>query len=278
MLFGKNNARPAQDAPQSPAASAPAGPAASGGVIFDVGAADFEQRVLAVSMEKPVIVDFWAPWCGPCKQLMPVLEKAVAAAGGHVLMAKVNIDENQELAAALRIQSVPTVYAFFQGRPVDAFQGALPESQIKIFIDKLVKIAKENAPDAIDIPEALKGAAQMIAEGDLQTAQGLYAHILQQDPKNVQAYVGIVRVMIAANGHTAPGKMPRYVQSRSGEPKDRRAQPSFASSAFKSTLVSLAATTRVMAFFLSHRNRLRQCVPGMDSFRCAPSATVKIGG
>ena len=131
MLFGKNNARPAQDAPQSPAASAPAGPAASGGVIFDVGAADFEQRVLAVSMEKPVIVDFWAPWCGPCKQLMPVLEKAVAAAGGHVLMAKVNIDENQELAAALRIQSVPTVYAFFQGRPVDAFQGALPESQIK---------------------------------------------------------------------------------------------------------------------------------------------------
>ncbi len=221
MLFGKNNARPAQDAPQSPAASAPAGPAASGGVIFDVGAADFEQRVLAVSMEKPVIVDFWAPWCGPCKQLMPVLEKAVAAAGGHVLMAKVNIDENQELAAALRIQSVPTVYAFFQGRPVDAFQGALPESQIKIFIDKLVKIAKENAPDAIDIPEALKGAAQMIAEGDLQTAQGLYAHILQQDPKNVQAYVGIVRVMIAA------GQMEQAAEIVKNAPPEIANNPNF---------------------------------------------------
>lgn len=195
MLFGKSNARPTAPAPQP---SAPASAPGTNAVIFDVGTADFEQRVLAVSMEKPVIVDFWAPWCGPCKQLMPVLEKIVAAVGGHVLMAKVNIDENQELAAALRIQSVPTVYAFFQGRPVDAFQGALPESQIKIFIDKLVKIAKENAPDAIDIPEALKGAAQEIADGHFETAQAIYMHILQQDEKNAQAYAGLVRSFIAA--------------------------------------------------------------------------------
>lgn len=189
MLFGKNNKK--QDA-------APASAQPDSAVIFDVNAAEFEQRVLAVSMEKPVIVDFWAPWCGPCKQLGPILEKNVAAANGDVLMAKVNIDENQELAQALRIQSIPTVYAFFQGKPVDAFQGALPESQIKVFIDKLVKISRENAPDAIDIPEALKGAAQSIADGDVETAQAIYMHILQQDEKNPQAYAGLVRSFIAA--------------------------------------------------------------------------------
>src|SRR5688572_6951426 len=190
MLFGKNNAQPEPAAkPQVPADDA---------VIFDVGSADFEQRVLAVSMETPVIVDFWAPWCGPCKQLGPALEKIVAAGGGAVRMAKVNIDENQDLAAALRIQSIPTVFAFFQGRPVDAFQGAVPESQIKTFIDKLVQIAKENAPDAIDIPEALKGAAQEIADGNFETAQAIYMHILQQDQKNAQAYAGLVRSFIAA--------------------------------------------------------------------------------
>src|SRR5262245_53296285 len=106
--------------------------------IFDVGAADFEERVLRASLERPIIADFWAPWCGPCKQLTPVLESAVTAANGAVRLAKINIDENQELAQALRIQSVPTVFAFFQGRPVDAFQGAQPESAVKKFIEKLV--------------------------------------------------------------------------------------------------------------------------------------------
>lgn len=182
----------------SKAQSASATPAA-GAVIFDVGGADFEERVLKASMEKPVIVDFWAPWCGPCKQLMPVLEKIVGAADGEVLLAKVNIDEHPDLAQALRIQSVPTVYAFFAGRPVDAFQGAQPESALKAFIDKLVKIARGAKPDAVVIPEALKAAAQALASGDLGAAQSLYAQILQQDEKNVEAYVGIVRVFIAAS-------------------------------------------------------------------------------
>jgi len=138
--------------------SADAGTALPNDFIFDVDAASFEERVMQASMEKPVIVDFWAPWCGPCKQLMPVLETAVKAAGGEVLLAKVNLDENPELAQALRVQSVPTVFGFLGGQPVDAFQGVVPESQIKAFIDKLVSAARANQPGAIDVPEALQGA------------------------------------------------------------------------------------------------------------------------
>ena len=173
-------------------------PQASAATIFDVGGADFETRVIAASMQKPVIVDFWAPWCGPCKQLMPVLESAVQQAGGEVLLAKVNLDDNQDLAQALRVQSVPTVFAFFGGRPVDAFQGVQPESAIKEFIDKLVQAAKAAQPGAVDIPETLKIAAQALAENDLQTAQGLYAQILQQDERNAKAYAGMLRVFIHA--------------------------------------------------------------------------------
>lgn len=166
--------------------------------IFDVTSAEFEAKVLRASLQTPVIVDFWAPWCGPCKQMMPNLEKAVNEAGGAVLLAKVNIDENPDLAQALRIQSVPTVYAFLGGRPVDAFQGALPESQIKAFLHKVIQAAKQMQPDALDIPEALKGAAAALAAGDFMTAQNIYVQILGQDERNAQAYVGLVRVFIAA--------------------------------------------------------------------------------
>ncbi len=186
MLFGKPKE-------ETPTAAAPAGD-----VIFDVTEAEFEQRVLTASMERPVIVDFWAPWCGPCKQLGPLLEKAVTAANGAVVMAKVNTDENQGIAQALQVQSIPTVYAFFQGRPIDGFQGALPESKIKEFVDKVVKISLQAAPDAIDIPAALKQAAQAIVDKDFHTAQGLYSHILHQDKNNAHAYVGLVRTLIAA--------------------------------------------------------------------------------
>ena len=158
--------------PQNPDAK----PAASPGtqdIIFDVGMDDFEERVMLASMQVPVIVDFWAPWCGPCKQMMPALEKVVREAGGEVLLAKLNIDENQQLAAMMRIQSVPTVYAFFQGQPIDGFQGAQPESKLKAFVEKLATTARSAQPDALDIPEALKGAAQALSEGDAATAQAI---------------------------------------------------------------------------------------------------------
>lgn len=167
-------------------------------IIFDVNAQDFEQRVMAASMQVPVIVDFWAPWCAPCKQLMPVLEKVVMAAGGQVLMAKVNLDDNPELAQALRVQSVPMVFGFFQGQPIDAFSGVQPESKIREFVGKLVATAKGAQPDALDIDAALEGAAKALNENDASTAHAIYSQILQQDALNVAAYVGLVRCFIAA--------------------------------------------------------------------------------
>ena len=117
--------------------------------VKDVTEADFMAEVVDRSMTVPVIVDFWAPWCGPCKTLGPQLEAEVAKAKGRVVMAKVNVDENQMIAQQLRVQSIPTVYAFFQGQPVDAFQGAIPQSQVKQFVDKLLVGRVEDAIDQL---------------------------------------------------------------------------------------------------------------------------------
>lgn len=172
--------------------------AASGETIFDVTIAEFEEQVLKASMTTPVLVDFWASWCGPCKQLMPILEQEVKAANGAVKLAKVDIDKNPELAQAMQVQSVPTVLAFFGGQPVTGFQGAQPASQIKSVIDQLAKLARQNAPDALDIPEALKGAADALSQGDHESATAIYAQILDQDSYHVEAFTGLVRCYIAA--------------------------------------------------------------------------------
>ena len=164
--------------------------------IKDTTAIDFAADVLDASQEAPIIVDFWAPWCGPCKQLTPVIEKAVTEAGGKVRLVKLNIDEAPQIAQQMRIQSIPAVYAFFQGKPIDGFMGALPESQVKEFIDRMVQMANAAAgPSPID--EAIEQAKASLESGDANAASAIYGQVLQQDPGNVKAMVGMGRCYLA---------------------------------------------------------------------------------
>src|SRR5262245_31248087 len=170
----------AKDKEAAKAAAAPA--SGNGGIIKDSSLSTFAADVLDASMNVPVIVDFWAPWCGPCKQLTPILERAVTEAKGKVRLVRVNIDENPEIAQQLRIQSIPTVYAFRNGQPVDGFMGAIPESQIKTFIQGLISGTGAAEADGADIEDALKQGAQALAKRDLPTAAHIFGEILQDEP------------------------------------------------------------------------------------------------
>ncbi len=171
--------------------AAPAGPT-KGDLIRDVSEKAFLKEVIEASREVPVIVDFWAPWCGPCKTLGPMLEAAVMAAKGRVRMAKVNVDEAQAIAGQLRIQSIPTVYAFWQGQPVDAFQGALPASEVAKFVDKTAALGGDGG-----LAEAIEAAEAMLAEGAAVDAAETFAAILGEEPDNAVAYGGLVRSYLA---------------------------------------------------------------------------------
>lgn len=174
--------------------------AATANPVKDVSLSTFMADVIEASRTALVIVDFWAPWCGPCKQLGPTLEKVVASYKGVVQLAKIDIDKNPQIAQQMRVQSIPAVFAFFNGQPVDGFMGALPESQVKAWIDRLVKAVSKALPGGAGVAnydEALKQAAELLASGDHATAQAIYADILAEDPVNAAAYAGVLRCFLA---------------------------------------------------------------------------------
>ena len=188
--------------------------AKTAGPVKEVTTASFRADVLTASQKQPVLVDFWAPWCGPCKQLAPALERAVADAGGKVALVKMNIDDHPQIAGQLGIQSIPAVIAFDKGQPVDGFVGALPESQIRGFIERLV------GPLGGGFAELLAEAEDAAAKGDAAGAAAIYAEVLAQNPGDAKAVGGLARLQVAAGqleqakallatvAEPAPGKDP----------------------------------------------------------------------
>ncbi len=201
----------------TPIVSAGGGDGAEGDLIKDTTTEAFARDVLDASREQPVIVDFWAPWCGPCRQLGPVLEKVVKAARGAVRMVKMNIDEHPGVAAQLGVQSIPAVFAFKDGRPVDGFLGALPESQVKAFVERLV------GEGALDGPKAVLEAAEEALEGgELQAAAEMFAAVLAEDKQNWDALAGLAKCYVRT------GDLDRAEQTLAMAPADKASHPAIA--------------------------------------------------
>jgi putative thioredoxin len=191
-------------------------------VVKDTTTAGFQRDVLEESMNQPVLVDFWAPWCGPCRQLTPVIEKVVKEAAGKVKLVKMNIDDHPAIAGQLGIQSIPAVVAFVGGQPVDGFMGALPESQVRAFIDKIGGAAKA-APDdrTAQIAAVLEQAQAALAAGDIAAAADMFGAILQAENENIPALAGMATCMVEA------GQWERARDLIASLPEDKRKDPAF---------------------------------------------------
>ncbi|MEL7527602.1 MAG: thioredoxin, partial [Pseudomonadota bacterium] len=208
------------------------GNGASGGeLIFDVTTQTFMADVLEASRHQPVLVDFWAPWCGPCKQLTPIIEAAVKAAGGTVKLAKMNIDDHPEIAGQMGIQSIPAVVAFKDGQPVDGFMGAQQESQVKEFIEKLGGPAPANQTDAY-----LEQGEALLAENDFPQAAQMFGAVMQMEPDNVKAISGLAQCYLGAE------ELDRAKQALELVPEDKRSDEAYTAAKAALDLAEQAAS------------------------------------
>ena len=170
--------------------------------VIDINQDQFLEQVIEKSKTTPVIVDFWAPWCGPCKQLTPILENLVNKKGGKIILAKINVDENQDIAGQLNIQSIPTVYGFVDGKPIDAFQGAQPESKIEIMINKLIDATPGN-----EVPKLIEEADNLFKDQKFQESQRIYETLVGMDPGNPKVISGLLRCLVQLKKYVDANEM-----------------------------------------------------------------------